>query len=107
MDEISNLICQASATHYQDDPVKTTIVNVHGSIDILGLSKRVKAKYFASIYIRSIYGSNGPSSARNMLGNTNPIRIRAYCDEGKQCAKTPFNYHRQHPFIKDKSGRDL
>jgi len=30
--------------HYQFDPVQTTKVSVHGSINILGLAKRMKAK---------------------------------------------------------------
>jgi len=44
VDEIFNLACPASPIHYQNDPVQTTKVNVHGSINMLGLAKRVDAK---------------------------------------------------------------
>src|SRR5664279_1128725 len=43
-DEIFNLACPASPIHYQNDPVQTTKVNVHGAINVLGLAKRLKAK---------------------------------------------------------------
>ena len=46
VDEIYNLACPASPIHYQNDPVQTTKVNVHGAINMLGLAKRVKSKIF-------------------------------------------------------------
>lgn len=46
VDEIYNLACPASPAHYQFDPVQTLKTSVHGSINILGLAKRVKAKIF-------------------------------------------------------------
>ena len=42
-DKIYNLACPASPVHYQNDPVQTTKVNVHGAINMLGLAKRLKA----------------------------------------------------------------
>ena len=44
VDEIYNLACPASPVHYQFDPVQTTKTSVHGSINMLGLAKRVRAK---------------------------------------------------------------
>jgi UDP-glucuronate decarboxylase len=44
VDEIYNLACPASPMHYQYDPVQTTKTSVHGSINMLGLAKRTKAK---------------------------------------------------------------
>ncbi|MFZ1202216.1 MAG: GDP-mannose 4,6-dehydratase, partial [Desulfobacterales bacterium] len=44
VDEIYNLACPASPVHYQNDPVQTTKVNVHGAINMLGLAKRLKAR---------------------------------------------------------------
>jgi UDP-glucuronate decarboxylase len=44
VDEIYNLACPASPIHYQFDPVQTTKTSVHGTINMLGLAKRVKAK---------------------------------------------------------------
>jgi UDP-glucuronate decarboxylase len=46
VDEIYNLACPASPTHYQSDPVQTTKTSVHGAINMLGLAKRIKAKIF-------------------------------------------------------------
>ena len=45
VDEIFNLACPASPIHYQRDPVQTTKTSVHGAINMLGLAKRVKAKF--------------------------------------------------------------
>ena len=44
VDEIYNLACPASPIHYQHDPVQTTKTSVHGSINMLGLAKRLSAK---------------------------------------------------------------
>src|SRR5690554_6583102 len=46
VDQIYNLACPASPTHYQSDPVQTTKTSVHGAINVLGLAKRTKAKVF-------------------------------------------------------------
>ena len=43
-DQIFNLACPASPVHYQNDPVQTTKVNVHGAINMLGLAKRLKIR---------------------------------------------------------------
>jgi UDP-glucuronate decarboxylase len=42
--QIYNLACPASPIHYQRDPVQTTKTCVHGSINMLGLAKRTKAR---------------------------------------------------------------
>jgi len=44
VDRIYNLACPAAPIHYQNDPVQTTKVNVHGSINMLGLTKRLKVR---------------------------------------------------------------
>lgn len=44
VDEIYNLSCPASPIYYQKDPVQTTKVNVSGSINMLGLAKRLNVK---------------------------------------------------------------
>ena len=96
IDEIFNLACPASPIHYQNDPVQTTKVNVHGAINMLGLAKRVKAKIFQAS-TSEVYGDPAvhpqPESYR---GNVNPIGPRSCYDEGKRCAETLFfDYHRQ------------
>ncbi|MEN8231600.1 MAG: UDP-glucuronic acid decarboxylase family protein [Thermodesulfobacteriota bacterium] len=97
VDEIYNLACPASPIHYQNDPVQTTKVNVHGAINMLGLGKRVKAKIFQAS-TSEVYGDPEvhpqPESYR---GSVNPIGPRSCYDEGKRCAETLFfDYLRQH-----------
>jgi UDP-glucuronate decarboxylase len=97
VDEIYNLACPASPIHYQNDPVQTTKVNVHGSINMLGLAKRLKAKILQAS-TSEVYGD--PSvhpQIEDYWGNVNCIGIRSCYDEGKRCAETLFfDYHRQH-----------
>ena len=42
VDEIYNLACPASPVHYQYNPIKTSKTSVMGTINMLGLAKRVK-----------------------------------------------------------------
>src|SRR3954466_10602214 len=97
VDQIYNLACPASPIHYQYDPVQTTKTSVHGAINMLGLAKRVGAKFFQAS-TSEIYGDPDihpqPESYR---GNVNTIGPRACYDEGKRCAETLcFDYNRQH-----------
>jgi UDP-glucuronate decarboxylase len=97
VDEIYNLACPASPIHYQNDPVQTTKVNVHGSINMLGLAKRVKARILQAS-TSEVYGD--PSvhpQTEAYWGNVNCIGPRSCYDEGKRCAETLFfDYYRQH-----------
>ncbi|MDB4278685.1 SDR family oxidoreductase [Deltaproteobacteria bacterium] len=97
VDQIYNMACPASPIHYQNDPVQTTKVNVHGSINVLGLAKRVKARILQAS-TSEVYGN--PTihpQIESYWGNVNPIGLRACYDEGKRCAETLFfDYHRQH-----------
>ena len=97
VDEIYNLACPASPIHYQSNPVQTTKVNVHGSINMLGLAKRLKAKILQAS-TSEVYGNpNIHPQAETYWGNVNPIGPRACYDEGKRCAETLFfDYYRQH-----------
>jgi UDP-glucuronate decarboxylase len=97
VDEIYNLACPASPIHYQNDPVQTTKVNVHGSINLLGLAKRVKAKILQAS-TSEVYGDpTVHPQPESYLGSVNPTGPRACYDEGKRCAETLFfDYHRQH-----------
>lgn len=96
-DEIYNLACPASPVHYQFDPVQTMKVNVHGSINVLGLAKRTGAKAFQAS-TSEVYGNPNVSPQReDYWGHVNPIGPRACYDEGKRCAETLFfDYQRQH-----------
>ena len=96
-DEIYNLACPAAPIHYQNDPVQTTKVNVHGSINMLGLAKRLKAKILQAS-TSEVYGDpTVHPQPETYFGSVNPIGPRACYDEGKRCAETLFfDYHRQH-----------
>jgi UDP-glucuronate decarboxylase len=97
VDEIFNFACPASPIHYQNDPVQTTKVNVHGSINMLGLAKRTRAKILQAS-TSEVYGN--PSvhpQTEDYWGNVNCVGIRSCYDEGKRCAETLFfDYYRQH-----------
>jgi len=94
---IFNLACPASPIHYQRDPVQTTKVSVHGSINMLGLAKRLNAPVLQAS-TSEIYGDPlVHPQTEDYWGNVNTIGPRACYDEGKRCAETLFfDYHRQH-----------
>ncbi len=97
VDEIYNLACPASPVHYQKDPVQTTKVSVLGSINMLGLAKRLKIKILQAS-TSEVYGDpEVHPQPEYYRGNVNPIGPRACYDEGKRCAETLFfDYYRQH-----------
>lgn len=97
VDEIFNLACPASPIHYQNDPVQTTKVNVHGAINMLGLAKRLKTKILQAS-TSEVYGDpHMHPQPESYWGNVNCIGPRSCYDEGKRCAETLFfDYHRQH-----------
>jgi UDP-glucuronate decarboxylase len=97
VDRIYNLACPAAPIHYQNDPVQTTKVNVHGSINMLGLAKRIKARILQAS-TSEVYGNpTVHPQPETYLGSVNPIGPRACYDEGKRCAETLFfDYYRQY-----------
>lgn len=97
VDEIYNLACPASPIYYQYDPVQTTKTSVHGVINMLGLTKRVRARILQAS-TSEVYGDPEihPQS-EGYWGRVNPIGPRACYDEGKRCAETLFfDYYRQY-----------
>ena len=96
VDEIYNLACPASPVHYQNDPIQTTKTSVLGSINMLGLAKRTRAKILLASS-SEVYGD--PSvhpQGEDYFGNVNPIGPRSCYDEGKRCAETLFfDYYRE------------
>jgi len=97
VDEIYNLACPASPVHYQCDPVQTIKTSIHGTINVLGLAKRLHAKIFQAS-TSEVYGNpTVHPQNESYFGNVNPIGIRACYDESKRCAETLFfDYHRQY-----------
>jgi len=96
VDEIYNLACPAAPGHYQYNPIKTMKTSVMGSINMLGLAKRCRAKILQAS-TSEVYGDPEvhpqPESYR---GSVNPIGPRACYDEGKRASETLFmDYWRQ------------
>src|ERR1700693_1568357 len=97
VDEIYNLACAASPSHYQHDPVQTTKTSVHGAINMLGLAKRLRARILQAS-TSEVYGDpTVHPQTEDYWGHVNPIGPRSCYDEGKRCAETLFfDYKRQH-----------
>jgi UDP-glucuronate decarboxylase len=96
VDQIYHLACPASPVHYQYNPVKTIKTNVLGTLNMLGLAKRVKARFLLAS-TSEVYGDPEiHPQVEEYRGNVNPIGIRSCYDEGKRVAETlAFDYHRQ------------
>ena len=97
VDEIYHLACPASPAFYQRDPVQTTKTCVHGSINMLGLAKRLGARILLAS-TSEVYGDPAVHPQQESYwGNVNPVGARSCYDEGKRCAETLFfDYYRQH-----------
>jgi len=88
VDEIYNLACPASPVHYQFNAIKTIKTSVMGTINMLGLAKRVKAKILQAS-TSEVYGDpHVHPQTEAYWGHVNPIGIRSCYDEGKRCAET-------------------
>lgn len=96
IDQIYNLACPASPIHYQYNPVKTVKTSVVGTINMLGLAKRVHARILQAS-TSEIYGDPlVHPQTEEYWGNVNPIGLRSCYDEGKRIAETlMMDYHRQ------------
>ncbi len=96
VDQIFNLACPASPVFYQKDPVQTTKTSVMGTINMLGLAKRLHIPILQAS-TSEVYGDpNVHPQTEEYWGNVNPIGIRSCYDEGKRCAETlVFDYVRQ------------
>jgi UDP-glucuronate decarboxylase len=96
VDYIYHFACPASPVHYQHNPVKTIKTNVMGTINMLGLAKRVGARILLAS-TSEVYGNplEHPQT-ESYWGNVNPIGIRSCYDEGKRVAETlTMDYQRQ------------
>ncbi|CAN7038377.1 hypothetical protein BRARA_B01108 [Brassica rapa] len=97
VDRIYHLACPASPIFYKYNPVKTIKTNVMGTMNMLGLAKRVGARILLTS-TSEVYGD--PlihPQPESYWGNVNPIGVRSCYDEGKRVAETlMFDYHRQH-----------
>ncbi|MCK4788549.1 MAG: SDR family oxidoreductase [Desulfobacteraceae bacterium] len=96
VDRIYNLACPASPVHYQYNPVKTTKTSVMGTINMLGLAKRVSARMLQAS-TSEVYGDPSVHPQKeDYWGNVNCIGPRSCYDEGKRVAETLMvDYQRQ------------
>lgn len=96
VDRIYNLACPASPVHYQYNPVKTIKTSVMGTINMLGLAKRVRARILLTS-TSEVYGDpEVHPQTEDYWGHVNPIGERSCYDEGKRVAEClMMNYHRQ------------
>ena len=96
VDKIYHLACPASPIHYQYNPVKTIKTNILGTLNMLGIAKRVKARMLLAS-TSEVYGDPAVHPQKeDYWGNVNPIGIRSCYDEGKRAAETlMMDYHRQ------------
>lgn len=95
--EIYNLACPASPASYQIDPIRTMKTSFIGTMQLLDLARKVRAKFFQAS-TSEIYGN--PSvhpQAENYFGNANPVGPRACYHESKRCAEAlAFDYRRMY-----------
>lgn len=96
MDQIYNLACPASPVHYQYNPIKTVKTNVMGTINALGMAKRLNAKILQAS-TSEVYGDPDVHPQKeDYWGRVNPIGPRSCYDEGKRAAEClMMDYHRQ------------
>eukprot|EP00126_Sphaerothecum_destruens_P015140 Sdes_comp9060_c0_seq1m498 len=96
VDQIYHLACPASPVHYQYNPIKTIKVNVMGTLNMLGLAKRVKARIMIAS-TSEVYGDpEVPIQNEDYWGHVNPNGPRACYDEGKRVAETMcYSYEKQ------------
>lgn len=96
IDQIYNLACPASPVHYQFNAIRTIKANILGTINMLGLAKKHKARILQAS-TSEVYGDPLEHPQKESYhGNVNFIGLRACYDEGKRCAETlMFDYHRQ------------
>jgi len=96
VDQIYNLACPASPVHYQYNPVKTVKTSVMGTLNMLGLAKRVRARILQAS-TSEVYGDpTVHPQPETYWGNVSCIGLRSCYDEGKRVAETlMMDYHRQ------------
>ncbi len=96
VDQIYHLACPASPIHYNYNPVKTIKTNVIGTINMLGLAKRVRARILLAS-TSEVYGDPEiHPQTEEYWGHVNPIGPRSCYDEGKRAAEClMMDYKRQ------------
>ncbi|KAI9448554.1 NAD-P-binding protein [Lactarius indigo] len=88
--------CPASPVHYQFNAVKTIKTSFQGTLNMLGLAKRTKARFLLTS-TSEVYGDpEVHPQPEDYWGHVNPIGPRACYDEGKRVAETlTYGFHNQ------------
>ncbi|MFW6160392.1 MAG: UDP-glucuronic acid decarboxylase family protein [Acidobacteriota bacterium] len=96
VEEVYHLACPASPIHYQYNAIKTIKTNVMGTINMLGLAKRVQARILLASS-SEVYGDPEiHPQTEDYWGHVNFIGPRGCYDEGKRVAETlMMDYYRQ------------
>lgn len=97
VDQVYHLACPASPVHYKYNPIKTVKTSFIGTMNMLGLAKRTRARFLITS-TSEVYGDplEHPQTEK-YWGNVNPIGERSCYDEGKRVAETlTMDYHREH-----------
>ena len=88
IDQIWHLACPASPIHYQENPIKTSKTSFLGTYNMLGLARRVNAKFLLAS-TSEIYGNPKINpQEESYFGYVNPIGVRSCYDEGKRISET-------------------
>ncbi len=97
VNRIWHLACPASPIHYQSNPIKTAKTSFLGTLNMLGLAKRVGARILMAS-TSEVYGDPKEHPQKESYnGSVNPVGIRSCYDEGKRIAETLcFDYKRMH-----------
>ncbi|KAG5584541.1 hypothetical protein H5410_044975 [Solanum commersonii] len=97
VDQIYHLACPASPVHYKYNPILNCDykTNVMGTLNMLGLAKRIGAKFLLTS-TSEVYGDPLEHPQKETYwGHVNPIGVRSCYDEGKRTAETlTMDYHR-------------
>ena len=97
VDRIWHLACPASPNFYQANPIKTAKTSFLGTLNMLGLAKRINSEILLAS-TSEIYGDPEiHPQVEDYKGSVNPIGIRSCYDEGKRISESLcFDYHRTH-----------
>ena len=94
VDQIYHLACPASPPHYQYNPVKTIKTSTMGTINMLGLAKRVRARMLLTSTSEVYSDPEVHPQPESYWGNVNTIGPRSCYDEGKRVAETMMYAYR-------------
>ena len=97
VDCIYNLACPSAPVYYMHDPVMALKTSLVGSINVLEVAKRMRARIVHASSSK-VYGliQSGPVP-EEFRGNVNPVGEHSAYEEGKRAAESLFTaYHNQY-----------